>query len=55
MADEREETPSRRRFLTGGFGAAALSLVAAEEALAKRPPTEANILGPYHRKGAPFR
>jgi catechol 1,2-dioxygenase len=55
MGERREEGRSRRRFLRGSLGATVLGVVGAEEALAKLRPTEDNILGPYHRKGAPFR
>jgi catechol 1,2-dioxygenase len=45
----------RRRFLRYGLGATVLGLVSPDSADAKARPTEPNILGPYHRKGAPFR
>jgi len=46
---------TRRRFLRLSAGVAALGVLGAEEAWAKVPPTEKNILGPYYRPGAPFR
>ncbi len=47
--------PTRRRFVLAGLGSIALGLMAAMPALAWIKPTEPNVLGPYHRKGAPFR
>jgi protocatechuate 3,4-dioxygenase beta subunit len=52
--ERSSERTGRRRFLREGLGAAVLT-AAASEALAKVKPTEPNILGPYHRPGAPFR
>lgn len=55
MAINPPRFTDRRRLLGEGLGAAALGVLGGREALAEVPPTEKNILGPYHRKGAPFR
>ncbi|MBC7541323.1 MAG: carboxypeptidase regulatory-like domain-containing protein [Candidatus Sericytochromatia bacterium] len=48
-------TFSRRRFLVTGGGTALLWLLGTSAAMAWVRPTVPNILGPYHRKGAPYR
>lgn len=55
MDEPIDPKASRRGFLRGGLGATVLGIAGAGEALAKKAPTEPNILGPYYRKGAPAR
>ncbi|MDB5096748.1 MAG: hypothetical protein JWM80_1169 [Cyanobacteria bacterium RYN_339] len=49
------ETNSRRQFITTGLGTAALWALGATQALAWTKPTVPQVLGPYHRKGAPWK
>ena len=46
---------SRRRFLLTGGGTALMWLLGSSAAMAFVRPTVPNLLGPFHRKGAPYR